>query len=163
MSTNYFGLIIVCNLNPVMHFISIFFGILNKYSGVAISSPFALQICSFYDVLLVCHLERAHWFLAAMAALYLTLVSHWVPLKNFGHKRWLFQTWDPLRDLISMMSWQNDKMTKRKTDKKNKRKRTKRQKDKRQRPKREFTFFTPGQFCTLAMFLPPPALSNGEY
>ena len=106
-------------------------------------------------------------FLAALAALYLTLVTHWVSQCHFWilTQRVSFETWHP-SDIWS--AWcpdkrQKDKKTKKLKDKKDKKtkrqkgKKTKQQKyektkDKRQRSKREFNIVTSGQFRTLAMF-----------
>ena len=129
----------------------------------------------YYDI----HKPLCH-FLAALAALYLTLVSHSVSQCHFRilKQRVSYETWDP-SDILSeccqdkktkRQKDKKDKKTKRQEDKKKrqkdnnkkeekkdnktttKKKKKKRQKDKRRRPKREFNIATSGQFCTLPMF-----------
>ena len=98
---------------------------------------------------------RSIMFLAAVAALYLTLVSHWVSESLSGcHFRistqiLTFETWDP-SDIWSERCL--DKKTKDKKTKKHKDKKTKRQKDRKTKPKKSVNIATSGQFCTLGMF-----------
>ena len=98
-------------------------------------------------------------FLAALAALYLTLVTHsvdqWVSATlEFWHKEWLLR----LQTLHTFD--QSDVKTKRQKGKRQKRQKTqKRQKDdktKRRKTKTKFNIATSGQFRTLAMFLINP-------
>ena len=89
-------------------------------------------------------------FLAALAALYLTLVTDSVSECHFriSTQGVTFEAWDP-SDLWS--EWCLDKMTKIQKDKKTKRQKDK--KTKRQIPNRELNIATSGQFRTLAMFI----------
>ena len=143
-----------------------------------------LERCYFVELdkapsLILYYLLLLHFFiflfLAALAALYLTLVSlaGWLPLFTFDSKS---DFWDlrPFRHLMSMIYRQKGKRQKKtkrqkyqiKKDKKNKNrpkktyvkekeKKTKKIKDKKRpkkRPKREFNIVTSEQFCILALF-----------
>ena len=112
------------------------------------------QVLIFQSMLFCCRS------LAALAALYLTLVSDWVGHCHFRilTQRVTFETWDP-SDIWPEWCQKRQKEKKKKRRQKNKtkngktkRQKYKRQKDKRQRPKREFIILTSGQFRTLSMF-----------
>ena len=98
--------------------------------------------------------------LAALAALYLTLVTDWVSDCHFWilTQRVTFDAWDPsdIWSAICLDKGQKDKKTKRQKDKNTQRQKgekTKREKDKRKGPKREsLILWRQGSFALLQCF-----------